>query len=145
MAKTPRSVEQARRNLEAVAPLIGTRYREGIQGADWQAAAASDAAEANFAARMQAAIQRKARQAGVRRVSNEEWRQAAEMKGAPIIGERITQALDKWQARFGAVYGPVVRAVQGLPPKGVDPLANVDRRLKPVVQAWVQNKLRGKA
>lgn len=144
MARVPRTIEQARANLEAAIPLIGDRYRMGVESAKWAEAAASDSAEQNYASRMQQVIGTKARQAGVRRVGDAKWRDGALTKGAPIIGTRIQGALNTWQQNFAQPYAAVVRAVQALPPRGIDPIQNVDRRLKPVVQAWVANKVRGR-
>lgn len=144
MPRTPKTIETARANLEAAVPVIQGRYTEGVSRAKWAEAAASDAAETNFNQRMQQVLTSKSRQAGVRRVGDAVWRAGAIDKGAQRIGPGITASLDKWQQRFGTVYSAVLRTVATLPPRGIDPMANVDKRLKPVVTAAVQNKVRGK-
>ncbi len=144
MARQPRTIEQARTNFEASIPLIGDRYRQGIETAKWAEAAASDSAEANFATKMQQVIASKSRAAGVRRVGDAKWKQGAIDKGVPIIGSRIQQSLGLWAQNFGQVYTAITRAVATLPPRTVDPISNIDRRLKPVVQAAVAAKIRGR-
>lgn len=133
---TPRTKEQARANLESAAPSIGPRYAQGVQTADWAGPAGSDAAEANFAANMQKAIAAKKRQAGVKSVSNQDWRSAAVNKGAAIIGQRVTEAIPKWISTWGPIYDQVVATVQSLPPKGVDFRQNINNRLVKTVEAW---------
>jgi predicted alpha-1,6-mannanase (GH76 family) len=124
--------------------MIPTRYQAGVQRAKWAEAAGSDAAEQNYAARMQQVISQRLRQAGVRRVGDEAWRQAAIQKGAPVISQRIQQALPKWQQNFGQVYQAVVQTVQSLPPRTIDPFQNIDQRLRPVVETAVKNRVRGR-
>lgn len=136
MAKTPRTVEQGRANLEASIVLIPERYRQGVQGADWHTPAASDAAESRYAQATQRAISLRSRQAGIRRTSNEQWRSAA-LAGADKIGEGIRMHLDKWATNFGRIYtGSVLPALRQLPPPGADAMANIDSRLKPIVRAF---------
>lgn len=144
MARVPKTIEQARSNLESSIPLIPGRYQEGIQRGKWADAASSDQSEANFAARINQAIQAKSRQAGVRRVGDAAWRAGALDKGVARIGPGLSAALQKYQTNFGRVYTPVLQAVAGLPPRTIDPMGNIDKRLKPVVQAFVANKIRGK-
>jgi predicted alpha-1,6-mannanase (GH76 family) len=124
--------------------MIPARYQAGVQRAKWAEAAGSDQAEQNYAARMQQVISQKLRQAGVRRVGDETWRTAAIQKGAPVIAQRLQQALPKWQQNFGTVYQAVVQTVQALPPRTIDPFTNIDQRLRPVVEAAVKNRVRGR-
>jgi len=135
--------EQARTNFEAALNYIPERYKAGVEVADWHTAAKSDAAESNYAAAISKAVAEKRRQKAIAALSNEDWRSAAINKGAPIIGERIRMALDKWQAKWGAVYDKVVPVVQALPPKTIDWRANINNRLVKVVEAW--KKAAGKA
>lgn len=131
-----KSKEEARANFEAAVSYIPARYRAGVSKADWATAAASDQAEANFAAGISEAVAKKKRQAGVRAISNADWQSAAVNKGAPIIGERIRGALGKWMSNWGPKYDRITSLVPTLPPKTTDPMANIDSRLKRVVEEW---------
>jgi len=131
-----KSKDEARANFEAAIAYIPARYRAGVSKADWATAAGSDQAEANFAASMQRAISEKKRQAKVREVSNSEWQKAAVEKGAPIIGDRIRAALDKWARKWGPIYDSVVSKLGELPPKTTDFRANINNRLVPIVEEW---------
>jgi len=131
-----KTLAEARANFEASITYIPDRYRSGIDRADWATPAKSDQAEKNFADAISKAVAQKSRQKGVAAVSNEEWKDAAKSKGAPIIGERIRDALGDWEAGFGPVYAQVQSKVAALPPKGIDWRANITNRLVPVVETW---------
>jgi len=131
-----KTLEQAKANFEASIGYIPDRYRSGVQGADWLTPAKSDAAEKNFADGVSKAISQKTRQKNIAAMSNDEWKNAAVNKGAPIIGDRIRGALDKWAANFGPVYSTVQSKVAALPPKTTDWRANINNRLVPVVEQW---------
>lgn len=132
----PKTVSQARENLEDSTSFIAQRYRSGLQGAEWQQRAASESAEENYTQAMQEVLSENKRQDGVRDVSDSEWRQAAQEKGAPIIAERVRGALSKWEDNWGDKYQNVLSTLEGLPDPTTDPMTNVDQRLKPVVEAW---------
>jgi len=131
-----KSKAEARANFEAAVPMIPARYTAGVDKADWHSAAVSDQAEANFNASMSAALSAKKRQAAIRALSNADWQTGAKTKGAPIIGERIRLALPKWEAKWGPMYDRITALVPTLPAKTVDPMANIDARLKKVVAEW---------
>jgi len=131
-----KSKAEARANFEAAIAYIPSRYEAGVRKADWQTAAASDQAEKNFADAMSKAIAQKARQAGVKAVSNAEWQTAAATKGAPIIGERIRAALADWEKNWGPIYDQVASVIPTLPAKTTDFRANINNRLVKVVETW---------
>jgi hypothetical protein len=133
---TVKTKAEARANFEASIAYIPARYEAGVDKADWAGPAKSEQAEKNFADAMSKAIQAKSRQKGVAKVSNEEWKNAAKNKGAPIIGERIRGALDKWEAEWGPMYDQVSAKVGALPPKTGDWRQNINTRLVPTVEAW---------
>jgi len=132
----PKTLQEAKANFEASIAYIPDRYKNGVMKADWLGPAKSDQAEKNFAAAMTTAIAKKSRQIGVSNVSNEDWRNAAANKGAPIIGERIRGALGDWEAAFGPMYAAVQSRVATLPPKTTDWRGNINSRLVPTVEAW---------
>lgn len=133
---TPKTLQQAAENLKQAAPLIGTRYAASIQRADWQGPASTDQAEQNYATSVQRAIAARRRQTKIRALSNRDWQQASIDKGAPIIGERVSQAIPKWQAAFGPIYDQVLAALPQLPQRGVDFRQNIATRLVPVVETF---------
>jgi len=128
--------EEARANFEASTSYIPARYEAGVMKAEWQSKAASEAAEKNYAAAVSKAVSGKLRQKGVQKVSNADWQNAAIKKGAPIIGDRIRGALDKWAANWGPMYDKVGAKVTALPPRTTDFRANINSRLVPVVEEW---------
>lgn len=128
--------EEARANFEAAVAYIPARYEAGVAKADWLTPAKSATAEANYASGVGEAIATKRRQKKIAAMSNEDWKTAAITKGAPIIGARISGALDKWAAKWGPMYDQVVSKVGALPPKTVDWRSNITKRLVPVVETW---------
>ncbi len=128
--------EEARANFEAAVSYIPDRYRKGVEKADWLTPAKSDAAEKNYAEAISKAVSEKRRQKGIAKLTNEDWKSAAMTKGAPIIGERIRGALDKWLAEWGPKYDAVAAKVSALPPKTIDWRANINNRLVPIVETW---------
>jgi len=132
----PKTKEEARANFEAAVGYIPARYEAGISKADWLGPARSDQAEKNYADAVSKAVANKSRQKGVSAVSNEEWKEAARTKGAPIIGERIRAALGDWLASWGPMYDQVVSKVATLPPKTIDWRQNINTRLVPTVETW---------
>ena len=128
--------EEARANFEASIAYIPARYESGIRKADWQGPAGSDAAERNYADGVSKAVADKSRQKGIKAISNTEWQDASVTKGAPIIGERIRQSLDKWEREWGPIYDRVAAKVATLPPRTIDFRQNINNRLVPVVEEW---------
>lgn len=128
--------EEAKANFESSITYIPDRYKAGVAKADWLTPAKSDAAEKNYAEATSKAISQKSRQKSIAGMTNEEWKLAAANKGAPIIGERIRGALDKWASEFGPIYDQVCSKVATLPPPVTDFRANISARLVPTVEAW---------
>jgi len=138
-----KTIEEARANLDASCGTLPERYKRGIEGADWAGKAGSDQAEANYAAGTQKAITQKSRQLGVKRVSNEDWKNAAITKGGAVIGTRIRESLDKYVARFGPIYAAVQSDILRLPPRTTDAMQNIDARLKPTVKSFMKHSGKG--
>jgi hypothetical protein len=138
-----KSKEQAKANFEAAVAYIPERYKTGVSAADWYTPAKSDVAEKNYADAVSRAVSTKARQKAVAALNNDVWKTAAVNKGAPIIGERIRGALDKWLGTWGPMYDQVASVVPTLPAKTLDWRANISNRLVKVVETW--KKAAGKA
>jgi len=128
--------EQARANFEAAVTYIPDRYKAGIMVADWLTPAKSDVAERNYADAVSKAVAEKRRQKAIAAMTNDEWKNAAITKGAPIMAERIRTALDTWLRNWGPMYDQVVSVVSTLPPKTLDWRANINNRLVKVVETW---------
>jgi len=125
---------QAKEHFRAATAYIPARYKEGVAVAEWQGPTLK--AADNYYSMMSKVITEKLYDKGVSASSDAEWRRGASEKGAPIIGTRIAAALDKWDAKWGPMFDTIRGFVPGLPPRGIDPLANVDARLKPIVSKW---------
>lgn len=132
----PKTLSQARQNFDQATATLGPRYEAAVKRADWLGPASSDLAESNFSTSMQRALQAKSRQAGVRKVSNADWQNAAVNKGAAVIGQRTKDALGKWETSFGPIYQQVVDSLPGLPGKTTDFRSNINNRLVRVVETW---------
>jgi hypothetical protein len=132
----PKTKEEARANFENSIGYIPDRYAKGVARADWHTPAKSDASEKNYADGVGKAVSNKSRQKAIGAMSNEDWKSAAIAKGAPIIGERIRSALDKWSSEWGPKYDQVVSKVASLPPRTIDWRTNINNRLVPVVETW---------
>ena len=137
-AMVMKTAEEARANFQSSISYIPARYTAGVQKADWLTPAKSDAAERNFADGVGKAVANKTRQRKIAALSNDDWKNAAVQKGAPIIGTRIQNALDKWAAAWSPIYAKVQTSVAALPPSSVDYMANINNRLVPTVKAWKQ-------
>jgi hypothetical protein len=128
--------EEAKANFEASIGYIPDRYKAGVSKADWLTPAKSDVAEKNYADGVGKAISGKTRQKEISKLTNEDWKNGAINKGAPIIGERIRGALNDWAAAWGPMYDQVASRVASLPPKTIDWRANINNRLVPTVESW---------
>ena len=132
-------IEDAKANIESAAATIGPKYTRGVQtGKPWKENAASSAAESLYNQRMQEVLANQLRQKGIERVTEEDWRTPALNKGAQLIGPAFRLSKDKW-ARNTAPYLSVIANTQ-IAERTTDPMANIDGRLKPIVQALVDKK-----
>jgi len=131
-----KSASQAQANYTAAAALVPARYKAGVATATWQQPALDG--QALYVQRLADpdVLARRAKNIG--KVSDGEWRSAADSKGSPIIGARMTQAAPKQQANW-APYRQALEALT-LPPKSADPMTNVTNRVGGVVQAMVATK-----
>lgn len=128
-----KTVQQASENLRTAAATMGPRYTIGIQGADWQGPASSDQAEQNWGTGVQRAIADGSRRTGILAVSNQQWQQLAVSKGAAVLGQRVIDALDKYQRNFGPVLSAMNQAASLLPPRTASATQNVQQRLLPII------------
>jgi len=138
MVKIKSSAEIAKKWDEAIGR-VPAAYKSGVsRTTDWAEKASSDEAENLWSEKIAEAAAAKRRQKAVSVVSNEEWKGAAMDKGAARIGAGMSASKGKRTANFE----PYRNAIEGvsLPAKSADPMANIDARVKPIVNALVETK-----
>lgn len=137
-----RDVRQLQEKWARRASQAGVDYEAGVQNptTDWQQA--TEAAREAWAQGVQAAIQRNAFAAGVRRTGTQGWQRAAVQKGARRFAEGVqVAAQDNAWAQGFEPYAQVIQATQ-LPPRGPkgDP-RNIER-VAAMARALREAKLR---
>jgi hypothetical protein len=109
-------------------------YKKGVQSATgWKESALKG--EDNYGAAVRKAADERSRAKGVEASSDEEWRKGAVDTGSTRIGPGMLAKQDKRKRN----YEPIRAALNGLevPDRTLDPMANIDNRLKKVVQAQI--------
>ena len=134
-----KSLEQTKKNWEGSHARVPAAYQAGVQNAK-DVINKGIAAEDLYAAKVQEAIANKSRAKGLAKVSDEQWRQAAMTKGGARIGPGMAAAKDKYASGMGEVLSTIQSVT--LPPRSADPMANVDNRVKPIVDALSKMKRR---
>lgn len=139
MAKTIRMPSQSdiSKKYQEGASRAPQAYKDGVERTTGFKEAAIGG-EALYAAKMQEVIATQARAKGLEKTSDEDWKKGVREKGAARIGPGMTASADK-RARN---YEPYRSALEGmtLADKTTDPMANIDNRLKPVVNKLVETK-----
>jgi hypothetical protein len=105
---------------------------------NWNAAATSENAEKNYAAGVNEAVAQKTRQKSLKKVTDSEWKDRSQKKGAPALATGIAQSGDK-QAKG---FDPFRSALDGLtlPPRTRDGMLNLTNRGGAVVKALQAKK-----
>ncbi|RLI86944.1 MAG: hypothetical protein DRP01_03120 [Archaeoglobales archaeon] len=130
-----KSVSEAVEAWKEAITRVPAAYKKGIQrttGFVEKAAAAEDV----WIQRIQEAAARRAREAGLRKITDDQWKKAALEKGAARIGGGMQASVE----RFNRGISEVISVLQGvtLPPRTADPIQNVER-VKAIVQAMVEH------
>lgn len=127
-----KSPEQAKQNWTASHGRIPKAYSDGVSAAK-DVINKSIAAEENYAAGVQAAVAAKRRAKGLEKVSDADWKQAAQSKGSA----RIVAGMKASEAKYGRGINEVIGVLQSvnLPNRTQDPDANIDNRVKPIARA----------
>lgn len=133
-----KTISQATSNYKGSVGLVPERYRMGIEQADWAGAVKRPETEQNWATGVQKAAAEQAYSRGVAKVSNEEWRRMASSKGAASIAQGMSLGAEKYSRRFSPILTAMNNAAKSLPARTQDANANIDNRLKPVVQAAIE-------
>ncbi len=119
-------------NYRGAVGRVPAAYKAGVEAAtDWQANAL--AADQLYREKLQESFANNSRSRGIQRVSDAEWKRAASEKGASRIGAGMNASMAKYQQAMAEVLS-VIEGVS-LAPRTADPIANVDGRVKPIVQA----------
>lgn len=136
MVRIPSSAEIDKRYREAIGR-ASSRYKDGVQATTgWQAAAI--AGESNYAAGVAAAAADGRRAKALGAVSDSEWQRKATDLGAARIGPGMTANADKRTKNYEPIRSAL--ASLSLPARTQEPMANIDARLKPVVEAEIAAK-----
>jgi len=134
-----KSLDEIKRRYAESATIIPARYKRAIgEVVGWKDAATSDDAEELYAAKVSEAVTAKRRQKALLLVSEADWKARARDIGGAIIGTKVSKSVDKHAKAF-APYREAIAGVE-LPPKTIDPMANIDNRLKAVVSALVEKR-----
>ena len=116
---------------------VAANYKSGIeQTQGWQTAAI--AGQALYEQKLQDPEVLSRRAKALQRTSETDWKNAALTKGT----QRITSGMEAGASKQAANYEPYAQALESvtLPPKSADAMANIDARVKPIVQAMVNTK-----
>lgn len=118
-------------NYKGSASEAQRRYVQAIPRMVWQENAI--AGQDLYVSRMSDPAVLARREEKIREVSDSEFREAVQEKGANILASRMGAASSK----MAQGYAPIRQALEGLsiPERTADPMANIDNRLKPVVDA----------
>lgn len=135
MAKTSRTPQMARDNLESSLATIQPRYIQGVESAEWLSPTVSQQAEDNYRQGVDESIAADRRRAGARRAGDQGYKDGALGKGARNIVPGIRANLDKYLTNIGPSMARVEAVKRTLPAKTRDANTNIDQRLKPVVAA----------
>ena len=126
-----KSPSAATENWNASIGRVAGAYKKGVEAAT-NVIERSKAAEETWKAGIQAAAARDARRKGLEKVSDADWKKAAVDKGAARIGAGMTAGKEKFARGISEVIG-VLQGIS-LPPRSIDPEANVDARVKPIAR-----------
>lgn len=133
MVKT-KTLDQIKSNYVASVGIAAQRYAVGVQNTSgWQSAAV--AGEANYEAKIQAAIANQSRVKGIQKVTDSQWQTAALQKGSQRIAGGMTAGADKQATKF-APYLQAIQSVQ-LPARTTDGMQNLTQRAGAIVQAML--------
>lgn len=134
-----KSLATTRGNWEGAIGTVPAKYKKGIAEAT-NVIEKSRAAEDTWVAAIQDAASRRAREVGLADVSDADWKRAADEKGGARIGAGMTASKEK----FGRGISEVLSTIQGVSigSRTLDPEANVDARVKPIVRALYDMKRR---
>jgi len=130
-------LEEGKLKYKEAATFVPARYERGVKAAVG-VIEASIKGQALFEAKMTDPAVLKRREGALKRLTDEDWRKPALEIGKPRIGPGMLAKVDKW----GKEWEPHRTALEALvlPDRVVDPMANIDNRLKAVVKTLIETK-----
>lgn len=127
-----KSLDQTQKNWEASHARVPAAYSAGVDNAK-DVIQKAIAGEQLYAQKVQEAIASQRRAKKLAEVSDDQWRKAAKEKGAQRIGPGMAAAKQKFNTGISKVLSVIQSTT--IAPKTADPIANVDGRVKPLVEA----------
>lgn len=131
-----KKLETIKEHYKGAAGTAAARFKDAIPTIEWQKPALEG--QDLYVEQMKRDEVLARRKIQIAKVSDAEFRAALEMKGAKVIRERMEAAADKQASGFSPYHKVLSDLI--LPKRSADPIENVDKRLKAVVQALVAKK-----
>ena len=139
MVNVPSQADRQRAYEQSIGA-VPQKYQQGIQGTTgWKEAAIAGQGLYEEKMRDPEVLSKRAR--SLEKVNEADWKQRAATTGASRIAAGMTANASKQAANYEPI-AQALRAVE-LPARSADPMANIDARVKPIVQAAV-NASRGR-
>lgn len=113
---------------------VPAKYKQGIESTQgWKDAAL--AGQGLYEQRMQDSSVLRRRANALQKTSEQDWKSAASQVGS----QRIASGMQAGAEKQAANYEPIAEAIRGvnLPARTADAMANIDGRVKPIVQAAI--------
>jgi len=132
-----KSAEAIDAAYKAAIPSVPQKYKDGVGATTGWKEKAIDG-QGLYEERMRDPAVLGRRRAGLEGVSEEEWKAKARDVGATRIGPGMAAGAAKRKTKY-APYREALVAVD-LPNRTADPMANIDNRVKPIVQALLDKK-----
>jgi len=124
------------KNYEEAARFIPRRYKEAIPRIEWRDPAL--AGQDLYAEKMKIDEVLERRKISIEKRTDAFFRDRLEKKGVPVIGPRVRAAVPDHRAGF-APYHTMLEALE-IPARVVDPMENIDNRVKAVVSALIAKR-----
>ncbi len=127
-----KSQSEIKANYDQSTSIVTPRYTAGVATGNWKDPAI--AGQGLYTQMMSNPTVLARREKGINKVSNEDWKNAAQTKGAGVIAARMKAASGKQATNFEP-YRSALEAIT-LPAKTTDPASNVLNRVTPIAVAF---------
>jgi len=125
-----------KKNYEEASRFIPRRYEEAIPRIVWREPAL--AGQDLYAEKMKIDEILERRRISIEKRDDEFFRGRLKRKGVPVIGTRVRAAVDDHERGFKPYHDMLAALV--IPPREVDPMVNIDNRVKGVVEALIAKR-----